>query len=96
MKALLKLKIEKLPTRKRLGAYDFDGFPANAVLEEVSTGKLWLTDNPLCGNTFYNLREIHNSAVEVQSGAYVSYPARRWVHEHFDMVGSAVKLGRLA
>jgi hypothetical protein len=89
VKKLLNLKITNLPTRKRLGVYDFDGFPENAVLLEVATGKLWCTDNALCGNNHYDLREILNNAVEVQSGAYVYYPSRSWVHERFDMVGQS-------
>jgi hypothetical protein len=93
MKKLLDLKIKLLDKPVRLGAYDFDGFPANAVLREHTTGKLWCTDNPLCGNAWYDLREIRNDAVEVQAGAYVYYPSRRWVHDHFDMVGTATLVG---
>lgn len=93
MKRFMRLEVENLPTRKRLGSYDFEGFPANAVLLEVGTGKMWLNDNGLHGGDHYDLREIRNGAVEVQSGAYVYFPSRRWVHDHFDMVGTATLVG---
>jgi hypothetical protein len=96
VKELLNLKINMLEKPVRLGVYDFDGFPANAVLREYTTGKLWCTDNSLCGNKWYDLREVRNGAIEVQSGAYVYYPARSWVHEHFEQVGIAVELGGAA
>lgn len=89
MKELLKLKITNLPMGKRLGPYDYDGFPKDAVLLEVHTGELWLNESALHGNNHYNLREIRNGAVEIQPGAYVYSPSRRWVHDHFDMVSQA-------
>jgi hypothetical protein len=95
MKKLLKLKITNLSERKRLGSYDFDGFPKDAVLLELHTGKLWLNESGLHGNNHYNLREIRNNAVEIQPGAYVYSPSRRWVHNHFDMVATSASVGEL-